>query len=95
MKKMVKILVLTSLFIFLISNAYGQTLIDYVGKDDGCFSWEIISREDVEGATIFNINLVSQRWKDIVWSHRLVIGVPKTIINPKTTPLDLVPFFIL
>jgi len=84
MKKMVKILVLTSLFIFLISNAYGQTLIDYVGKDDGCFSWEIISREDVEGATIFNINLVSQRWKDIVWSHRLVIGVPKTIINPKT-----------
>lgn len=82
MRRVLKILVLVFLSILLVSNSYGQVLVDYVNRDDGYFSWEILSKEDIEGVTIFNINLVSQKWKEIIWSHRLIIGVPQKITNP-------------
>lgn len=83
MKRIVKIIILVLLSIFLVSNSYGQTLIDYVNRDDRYFSWEVLSKEDIGDVLIFNINLISQKWKEIIWSHRLIVGVPKNIINPK------------
>lgn len=82
MRDMIRVLILLLLLILPVSSSYGQVLIDYVNRDDGYFSWELLERRDLEDVSILDINLVSQRWKEIIWTHRLIVGVPKDIVNP-------------
>lgn len=82
MRKIFKILILLSPLFLMVSNSYSQTLIDYVGKEDGCFNWELLSKEKIEGVSVYNIDLISQEWKNIVWTHRLVVSVPEILTNP-------------
>ena len=84
MKKVIKILLLIFLLVFITSSvSHGQALIEYVNKPDGSYSWKILSEVNKADITIYNVELVSQKWKDIIWTHRLIIGVPKLPVNPK------------
>jgi PhoPQ-activated pathogenicity-related protein len=62
--------------------ARGGALEDYVGQADDSFSWKLTGKEEADGFTISRIDLISQKWRDTVWSHKLVVVRPKTVRNP-------------
>ena len=52
-------------------------LADYVKKDDGAFKWKLIGKNEVlGGATVYDLELVSQKWQGIDWDHGLQVIVP-------------------
>jgi PhoPQ-activated pathogenicity-related protein len=51
----------------------------YVEKEDPNYKWELTSKDDFFGSQVLNINLQSQNWKGIVWSHRLRLVLPKKL----------------
>ncbi|MBO3801423.1 MAG: PhoPQ-activated protein PqaA family protein [Thermoproteota archaeon] len=51
----------------------------YVEKEDPYYRWELTSRDDFFGSQILNISFQSQKWKEIVWSHRLKVILPKNL----------------
>ncbi|MCX7796668.1 MAG: PhoPQ-activated pathogenicity-related family protein, partial [bacterium] len=84
MRRIFKMLVLIFLLLFVTSSlSYSQPLIDYVNKVDNSYKWKILSEETKDGITLYEVELTSQEWKGIIWTHRLIIGVPKSLINPK------------
>ncbi len=75
-----------SLFIFLIylillSPFTHADLKSYITKPDPTYSYEIIDTRDVEGCKAKIIQMNSQTWQDIVWTHSLVILCPPGVEN--------------
>lgn len=61
-------------------------LLDYVTRNDGAFAWERLRSDRLPtGAVLHELRLTSQRWKDITWTHTLLIAQPPQI----TTDLAL------
>lgn len=57
-----------------------QPLLDYVHRDDGAFAWEKVSEQTLSnGLTLYELKLTSQRWKDMVWTHRLWVAKPPKV----------------
>lgn len=63
---------------------FGQSqtspLFSYVAREDGAFGW----RKEGEvktpiGVTLHELRLTSQRWKDILWQHTLLIAQPPKV----------------
>lgn len=77
-----KVLILLLILMLPVSSSYCQVLIDYINRDDGYFGWELLDTIDFGDVSILDVKLVSQIWKEIPWSHRLIVGVPKYIVNP-------------
>ncbi len=71
-------------------TALGQ----YVAEDDGAFKWELVRTTPLDGLTIYDIRLTSQRWRtatevsEPLWTHWLTIGVPDTIRH--ATPIMII-----
>lgn len=84
MSRVLKILILIFLLFLVTSSvSYSQPLIDYVNKVDGSYKWEVLSEEKKDNVNLYEIELTSQRWRDITWTHRLFISVPKLTVNSK------------
>jgi PhoPQ-activated pathogenicity-related protein len=49
---------------------------EYLAKPDSNYAWELRSKTDIPGGTLFDILLTSQKWQDIVWKHNLQLFVP-------------------
>lgn len=57
-----------------------SVLFSYVARDDGIFSWTKEGKTQTPiGATIYELRLNSQKWKDIVWRHTLVVVQPPKV----------------
>lgn len=54
-------------------------LFEYATRDDGEFSMEKVAEEKFSETTIHEIKIKSQRWKDIIWTHYILIAQPKNI----------------
>ncbi|MFO0805158.1 MAG: PhoPQ-activated protein PqaA family protein [Gemmataceae bacterium] len=52
-------------------------LVDYVTKADKAFAWKKIGKIDSPAGTAFELELTSQKWQDITWTHKLQVFVPK------------------
>jgi len=57
----------------------GAELEDYVKAPDASFAWKQTSNHTTPEGTIHSINLVSQVWQGITWSHELSIYEPKEL----------------
>ena len=73
----------------------GETALDrYIAKPDSSYSWKIVGKTSVPGATIFIVDLKSQTWrtaKDVdrtTWQHWL------TIVKPDK-PAGNIPFLFI
>ncbi len=57
----------------------------YVQFDDGAYEWKPAGQTKVEGATVYNLRLTSQRWRSEsetdhpLWKHWVTIAVPDKI----------------
>jgi PhoPQ-activated pathogenicity-related protein len=59
-----------------------QELFRYVARDEPDFKWEVDERTTLGDTAVHRINLVSQKWQDIVWEHALTVFSPKEIAHP-------------
>src|SRR5262245_59892649 len=59
-------------------------LAEYVKKADEEYSWKLRGKKEVDAGTVYEIDLVSQKWQNIVWKHDLRVYVPKDV-KPKST----------
>lgn len=62
-------------------------LVEYVKKPDDSFSWKLKEKKEVNGINVWEIDLVSQKWHDIVWDHKLLVYLPKDVKPGKTMML--------
>ncbi len=49
----------------------------YLHNGDSTFHWEIKDTYEVGGSTVYDLLLVSQKWRGITWVHQLAVFVPK------------------
>jgi PhoPQ-activated pathogenicity-related protein len=51
----------------------------YLHNGDTTFHWEVKNTYDLDDSKVYDLLLVSQKWRGIVWAHQLSIVVPKEI----------------
>ena len=66
------------------ADAAPSDLADYVGKDDKAFAWKLDSNHDVNGGKVYELDLTSQTWHGITWTHKIQIFVPAGV-KPQAT----------
>ena len=77
------------LFLFSLTalSAQGSTLqavvesplADYVAKADSNYHWVERHRSSFKNVSFAELILTSQKWRDIVWKHKLYIIIPKSV----------------
>ena len=60
----------------------GGPLETYVQRPDTNYSWKIERQEEEAGLHTAHLSLVSQKWRDSVWRHNLVVVRPAKVRNP-------------
>src|SRR4051812_32615875 len=78
-----------SLSCFVALLAVGSARADlatYVKKKEPDYSWKQKAKREVKLGTVYELELVSQKWQGILWKHDLVVYVPKDV-KPKATML--------
>ena len=73
---------LLSLVLLSSTTSQGGALEDYVRQPDTSYSWKLTDKKEQDGFTVARLDLVSQKWRDIVWKHKLVVVRPQTVRNP-------------
>jgi len=58
-------------------------LSEYVQAPDPAFQWDILTQRAIEGGTLYDILLCSQKWQQNVWRHRLHLFVPQQAAAPE------------
>jgi PhoPQ-activated pathogenicity-related protein len=79
--------ILGFLLLFLIQNAlHAQEIITpataldaYLKNGDTTFEWKVRDSFELEGVKGYNLNLTSQKWRDMTWRHQLTILVPAQV----------------
>lgn len=75
------------LFAVTLSGAGASVLHDYVSQDSGGYAYTIHSVETIPGGVAYHIELTSQVWRDMPWTHWLTIIMPAEIRNWDTAML--------
>jgi PhoPQ-activated pathogenicity-related protein len=63
--------------------ASATPLDDYVAAEDNTYGWQIVNTREVAGVTALEVSLTSQKWRDLVWKHRVYILKPAQWKNPE------------
>ncbi len=81
-----KYLILLAAALTLIPTAiWAQPIVDYVNKPDDAFSWHKTGQEDLSGGTtLTHLQVTSQVWQGITWTHRVEIIQPADLQYPET-----------
>ena len=58
-------------------------LLGYVHREDPSFHWEITETADIDGLTVYTVDLTSQTWRDIPWKHWLTVFCPTEVTHPE------------
>lgn len=69
--------------------AMATPLDDYVAADDRMYKWEIANTREMGATTVLEVRLTSQKWRDIVWNHRLYIIKPAQLKTPEVGVLHI------
>ena len=70
-------------------GAPGTPLDRYVGASDGAFRWDTAAVHRDEQGTLFDLRVVSQRWRGTDWRHSLLLFVPEAASFPDLALLVL------
>ena len=55
----------------------------YVARKDDSFDWSLRNTTDIDGIRLYELELVSQTWQDIVWRHTLHVFEPPNLHHPR------------
>jgi PhoPQ-activated pathogenicity-related protein len=59
-------------------------LTDYVARPEPDFKWSLKDTADTDAGTVYTLDLVSQKWQGVLWTHSLQVVVPKGAAAAKT-----------
>lgn len=54
-------------------------LVNYIDNGDTTRGWEVRDSYPVDGANVYSILLISQKWQGILWKHELIVCVPQVV----------------
>ncbi len=58
----------------------GKEIFDYISKKDSTYSYKFLGcKTNDDKSVIYDLKLTSQKWRGIVWNHRLRILIPENI----------------
>lgn len=60
-----------------------SSLKDYVSRPETDFAWKLRSERPNPLGVVYDVELTSQRWQDIVWKHDLLICEPRQVDHPR------------
>ncbi len=55
---------------------------EYVQRPDPSFAWKAVEQKQQAGFTITRLDVTSQTWHDLRWTHTMQIGHPAKVRNP-------------
>jgi len=58
-------------------------IFEYMARREGVFEWQLREKVSFESGTIYDVDLTSQCWQDVVWRHVLQIYEPPRIEYPE------------
>ncbi|HWL07494.1 MAG TPA: PhoPQ-activated protein PqaA family protein [Planctomicrobium sp.] len=64
------------------SDAVPPYLKQYIEKPEPDFRWSLIETTQVNTSKVYQLELVSQKWQDIVWKHPLTVFEPEKVLYP-------------
>ncbi len=82
-----KALALIGVGLLIAINGWAQPVLDYVNAPDDSFAWQVTSEETVGQTTVTHLQVTSQTWRGIVWTHRVQVVVPQEMAHPETALL--------
>ncbi len=59
-----------------------EALPDYVSSPDPSFKWSVKNTQKLPLGTVTEIDLTSQTWQGIVWTHQLAVYEPAELVYP-------------
>ena len=60
----------------------GELEIDkFLSKSEPDFGWKVMGERAVAGGKVFHVNLISQRWQNIVWQHAMMVYEPPKVLH--------------
>ncbi|MCK5851884.1 PhoPQ-activated pathogenicity-like protein PqaA type [bacterium] len=94
MKKLVFFILILGVTVMAAKNNYslkGDEIFQYISKNEPDYSWKLIdSKTNDDKSVVYEIILISQKWRDIVWSHRLKIYIPNNIDKKNNLALFMI-----
>jgi len=69
----------------------GNEIFQYISKNEPDYSWKLVdTKTNADKSVIYELKLISQKWRDIVWSHRLKIYIPNNIDKKNNLALFMI-----
>lgn len=65
-----------------VGGAQPDALADYIRRPDASFSWRKTEARKLKGFDAARLDLVSQTWRDNVWSHQVLVVRPRELRHP-------------
>lgn len=66
------------------AEAPSAGLFEYVRRAEPKFAWKLQAKTETTAGSIYDLNLVSQEWHGITWTHQLQVYQPKGVASNKT-----------
>lgn len=82
-----KLLILVGVGMLVITNAWAQPIMDYVNAPDDSYGWRVVKEEMVGQTHVTHLEVISQIWRGITWTHRVQVITPQEMKYPETALL--------
>jgi PhoPQ-activated pathogenicity-related protein len=56
-----------------------EALARYVAKPEPAYGWKLVEKNNLEGMTLYKLEMTSQTWQDIDWQHALYVYEPSEL----------------
>ncbi len=86
LSRWVGLLLGAGLLLALFAPAVRADLAEYVKKPEPKFAWKLKDKKAIPDGTVYDLELTSQVWHDIPWTHQLQVYQPKEV-DPQATML--------
>ena len=63
------------------NGGHADALSEYVKKPDSAYTWRVENERNEGGFRLVSLAMTSQRWKESLWTHRILIVEPSRIRN--------------
>lgn len=68
---------------FFSASVHSQALEKYIHQKDAGFHWRCIGQKKVRDTTVSHLEVLSQTWRGLSWSHHLQVLRPDVVRNPE------------
>ncbi len=75
---------LIAMGLLIAGGAWAQPIVDYVTAPDDSYAWQVEREETVGQTTVTHLEVTSQTWRGITWTHRVQLIVPDGMQHPET-----------